>query len=221
MAFESISEKLPEPLTRQIGPLPLWAWAGGLVGLVVVFRFMGSGSGDEPDEEPEQTEASFDFEEIEGASGPTFDDTSGGTTGTNYPKPDAKTPRCPAGYKSVRNAAGTRWICQRVPKPARRKGYTLKWSYQTESWQHVKTKSFTLEEPHLDFLSAPNGAAPTISTQQMAGIGIAAPDKTPRAIMEPMNDTKPGATDLFIAPRVPPAPMSRRPGRPFHGANVG
>ena len=239
-ALDTINDKIPEPLKRQVGPFPLWVWLGGVAGGLVLYS-LRSDDGGSPSGNDEPAEAEeFDFEAIAGPGLPAgslpgsggstggsdtggSDDSGGGTdpiTGSDIL--DSGRFICPIGFKKHVNAAG-KATCRKVVRPKARKGYKLEWNWKGEKWRQVKTKSFTPEEPHIEVMGAPNGAPPTLTMQNVPGIGIAAPDRTPRVEMEPLNArAKRGETDQpLVLMRVPPAPNARTQGRPFHGANSG
>lgn len=228
MALENLTSKIPEPLQRQIGPFPLWVWVGGVGGGLLFYMYLnrsGEGGTDSGNEEPQDEDFDFDtFDTIGGFGGGSDDTSLGGTppppSGGGGVNIDPLNLRCPKGFKKGKNKTG-KWTCKKVKKPAIKKGQTLRWNWKLEKWVIERTKSFTLEEPHVDMLAAPNGSVPTISEQQVSAIGIAAPDRTPRVAMEPLVKTEMGNTDPVPAVRVPPAPMNRTPGRPFHGPNLG
>jgi hypothetical protein len=220
----ALTDKIPEPLKRQIGPFPLWVWVGGVGGGIVLFMYLnrGGNSSSATDDSDEDNEAAeFDFEDA--VSGPGFDDTADGSAGSvNYESRiaalEGRKDKTGLTRKQVKRIARNTPRKKSRPKaPNCRKGYHAAW--RKGRWVCAKNRSFTLEEPHLQMVGAPNGSAPTISLQNVPAIGIASPDTTPRAKVTPLNTTRPADPMPFIAERVPPAPPNRAWGRPFHGAN--
>lgn len=218
-----LTDSIPEPLKRQIGPFPLWVWIGGIGGGIVFYMYLnrdgGSGSSASAEEDEPQE---FDFEDP--VSGPGFDDTgSPGSGAIDYGDRisalEARKDKTGLTRKQVRNIArNTPRKKQRPRAPNCRKGYHAAW--RKGRWVCAKNKSFTLEKPHVEPVGPPNGSAPTISEQNVPAIGIAAPDRTPVAKRTPLNTTRPNDPEPFVATKVPPAPQDRAWGNPFHGANT-
>lgn len=253
----ALTDSIPEPLTRKVGPFPVWVWVAGVGGGLLLYVYMsrtggmGSGGG-ESDETAEAAE--YDFGESAVASGPAspyaspYDNTAG-----QYSEPseydfeslydnlndtaDAASAGSASGepiggttiVKNIRNirkvivrrpngrkrATKKRNVTPRQRQAPKRKVARPK---QAPKSQQRRRKSFALDEPHIDYAVAPNGAPPTVTTYNVPAIGIAAPDRTPRRKMAPLNTTR-AADEPFVAAKVPPSPISRAWGRPFHGAN--
>lgn len=282
----SLTDNIPKPLQRKVGPFPIWVWVTGVGGGLLLYYVMsrrtggtGSGGGDSETAEPDE----FDFESAAAGPAAPYDSTANGTNGTTSPQygfadfaepaeidfersyEDAyDTADLASGGSAigesfigpdtpVENAIGSggdtiinKYITRITRRPTKkrrsakqkprakrtvpkRRNVTPRQKQapkrriprpkQAPKSQQKRRKSFAIDEPHIDYAIAPNGAPPTVTTYNMPAIGIASPDRSPRRKMRPLNSTRAADSEPFIASKVPPAPISRAWGRPFHGTN--
>lgn len=224
---------IKEVATRKIGPLPAWMWGVVAGGALVAWTYLrggqgGTDAGDTEDVEVDPIDIDGNPIGVGGSGGSGgYQDTSGiqglagpkGDTGEKGATGATGRPGCPAGYKPVKS--GTKWKCSYVKRPKCGKGKTLKWNPNTFRWSCVKkSSSLSVDDlhsvPHSGYVSAPNGAPPTISDKDVPGIALMPPDHTPRRPL-PVPLYQVGTSDPPIIPMIPPSRKSRRYGRPFFG----
>lgn len=223
----TLQSNIPDALKRKIGPLPAWGWGLAIGGGLLGWQMLRS-DGETEGTYAEDDDADYDFgQDVVSAGGiGNYGGYDGfGGAGTTAPAATTETStsttttdfRCPKGYKKATKASG-RVYCKPVKKGSGKKGFWQQWSYKTESWVYKpvkkKTKSFTVDEPHIKANAMPNNTAPTVSSKNVAAIAIASPDRTPKREVTPVNLAKSAETPVL--PNVPPRPTFRQDGRPFH-----